>query len=218
MKADKFISSAANLGDADWTHPQHIVDALKSQSEDRSVTKPDTMDVRCSTVKSRIVGNEVRGIAIPYNSPSQGLPFTEVIQPGAFADDLGKRNVTLLVEHDGKRILADTRSKTLVLRETSRGVEFRAKLPQTRDGKDMRVLLRDGIYQHMSFGFVATKDSWKGERRSVEQAQLYEISLVHTPAYEATAAAVRGASSVDLVGRLLRLRLGAIKHDPRFPA
>lgn len=174
------------------------------------------MDRRCACTHTKIRGNEVSGIAVPYGSNSQGLPFVETIKAGAFADDIGKRNVALLVEHDGKRILADTRSGTLVLRETKRGVEFRAKLPQTRDGRDMRALLKDGIYRHMSFGFVATKDSWKGERRSVEKAQLFEISLVHTPAYEATAAAVRGRSTVDLVGRFLRLRLGALKNESRF--
>lgn len=215
MEPEKFISTFEQLGDADWKHPQHVLDALAERSSERGFKRP-TIDVRCACAKTRIVGDEVTGIAVPYNSPSRGLPFTETIQPGAFADDLGKRNVALLVEHDGKRVLADTRSGTLVLKETKRGVEFRAKLPATRDGRDMRALLKSGIYRHMSFGFIATRDSWKGERRSVEQAQLFEISLVHTPAYEATAAAVRGRSSVDLVGRLMRLRLGALKHDPRF--
>lgn len=189
-----------------------ILDRFKDKYGSRSVE----MDRRCACAQTKIRGNVVSGIAVPYGTDSQGLPFVETIKPGAFADDIGKRNVALLVEHDGKRILADTRSGTLVLRETRRGVEFRAKLPQTRDGRDMRALLRDGIYRHMSFGFVATRDSWKGERRSVEKAQLFEISLVHTPAYEATAAAVRGRSNVDLVGRFLRLRLGAMKNESRF--
>lgn len=191
---------------------RQILDRFGAKYGKRSVE----MDRRCACTQTKIRGNEVSGIAVPYGSDSQGLPFVETIKAGAFADDLGKRNVALLVEHDGKRILADTRSGTLVLRETKRGVEFRAKLPQTRDGRDMRALIKDGIYRHMSFGFVATKDSWKGERRSVERAQLFEISLVHTPAYEATAAAVRGRSTVDLVGRFLRLRLGALKNDSRF--
>ena len=201
-----------DFADEDKDPVRETLDRFQAKYGKRSVE----MDRRCACTKTQIRGNEVSGIAVPYGSDSQGLPFVETINAGAFADDLGKRNIALLVEHDGKRILADTRSGTLVLRETNRGVEFRAKLPQTRDGRDMRTLLKDGIYRHMSFGFVATKDSWKGERRSVEKAQLFEISLVHTPAYEATAAAVRGRSDVDLVGRLLRLRLGALKNDSRI--
>jgi phage head maturation protease len=64
----------------------------------------------------------------------------------------------------------------------------------------------------MSFGFVAEKDEWRGERRTVVTARLYEVSLVHTPAYEATAAAVRAfRTSTGLVARYLRLRIGDLK-------
>jgi len=170
------------------------------------------IDRRSIQCRAEVDGNSVSGLAIPYGTDSLPLPFIETIERGAFADDLGKRNVAMLIEHDGGRVLADTRSGTLVLEEGERGVSFRAQLPDTRDGMDMRVLLRDGIYQHMSFGFVAEKDEWRGNRRSVISARLYEVSLVHTPAYEATAAAVRAFSHhTDLVGRYLRLRLGALK-------
>jgi HK97 family phage prohead protease len=170
------------------------------------------IDRRSYQVRADVDGNTVAGLAIPYGSESQPLPFIETIERGAFAEDLGKRNVAMLVEHDGGRVLADTRSGTLALEDTERGVMFRATLPDTRDGQDMRVLLRDGIYQHMSFGFVADKDEWRGNRRSIVSARLYEVSLVHTPAYEATAAAVRAFSHhTGLVGRFLRLRLGELK-------
>lgn len=170
------------------------------------------IDRRSIECRAAVDGNTVTGLAIPYGTDSQPLPFIETIERGAFREDLGKRNVALLVEHDGGRVLADTRSGTLALEEDERGVSFRAQLPGTRDGKDMRVLLRDGIYQHMSFGFVAEKDEWRGNRRSVLSARLYEVSLVHTPAYEATAAAVRAFKhQTDLVGRYLRLRLGELK-------
>ena len=170
------------------------------------------IDRRSIECRAAVEGNTVSGLAIPYGTDSQPLPFIETIERGAFREDLGKRNVALLVEHDGGRVLADTRSGTLALEEDERGVSFRAQLPGTRDGKDMRVLLRDGIYQHRSFGFVAEKDEWRGNRRSVLSARLYEVSLVHTPAYEATAAAVRAFKhQTDLVGRYLRLRLGELK-------
>jgi len=170
------------------------------------------IDRRSIESRAEVDGNTVSGLAIPYGTDSQPLPFIETIERGAFAEDIGKRNVAMLVEHDGGRVLADTRSGTLVLEEGERGVSFRAQLPDTRDGQDMRVLLRDGIYQHMSFGFVADKDKWTGNRRSVLSARLYEVSLVHTPAYEATAAAVRAFSHhTGLVGRFLRLRLGELK-------
>ena len=169
------------------------------------------IDRRSIECRAEVDGNTVSGLAIPYGTDSQPLPFIETIERGAFAEDIGKRNVAMLVEHDGGRVLADTRSGTLVLAEGERGVSFRAQLPDTRDGQDMRVLLRDGIYQHMSFGFVADKDEWRGNRRSVLSARLYEVSLVHTPAYEATAAAVRAFSHSGLVGRFLRLRLGELK-------
>jgi len=170
------------------------------------------IDRRSFEVRAAVEGNSVSGLAIPYETDSQPLPFIETIQRGAFAADLGRRNVSLLVEHDGGRVLADTRSGTLELEETDRGVTFAARLPDTRDGQDMRVLLRDGIYQNMSFGFAVDKDEWAGNRRTVVSARLYEVSLVHTPAYEATAAAVRAfRNSTGLVARYLRLRIGDLK-------
>lgn len=170
------------------------------------------IDRRSFEVRAAVEGNSVSGLAIPYETDSQPLPFIETIQRGAFAADIGKRNVSLLVEHDGGRVLADTRSGTLELKETERGVTFDARLPDTRDGQDMRVLLRDGIYQNMSFGFAVDKDEWAGNRRTVVSARLYEVSLVHTPAYEATAAAVRAfRNSTGLVARYLRLRIGDLK-------
>lgn len=170
------------------------------------------IDRRSYEVRAEVDGGTVRGLAIPYGSDSQPLPFIERIERGAFKDDLGTRNVSMLVEHDRGRVLADTRSGTLTLEDTDAGVTFAARLPDTRDGHDMRVLLRDGIYQHMSFGFVVTRDQWSGNIRSVQAARLHEVSIVHTPAYEATAAAVRAYSHhTGLVGRYLRLRIGALQ-------
>lgn len=168
---------------------------------------------RSYAIRADVQGSTVSGLAIPYGADSEPLPFIEQIQRGAFSADLGARNVSLLVEHDGGRVLADTRSSTLSLEDTDEGVRFAARLPDTRDGQDMRVLLRDGIYQNMSFGFVADKDEWRDGKRFVTRARLFEVSLVHSPAYATTAASVRSfAQQNALVGRFLRLRLGDLKR------
>jgi len=171
------------------------------------------IEIRCECFRADVQGNEVTGLAIPYGADSHPLPFIETIQRGAFGKDIGARNVALLVEHEPSRVLADTRSNTLKLEETDDGVRFAARLPDTRDGQDMRVLLRDGIYQNMSFGFVADEDEWRDGKRFVTRARLFEVSLVHSPAYATTAASVRCyAQQNALVGRFLRLRLGDLKR------
>ena len=70
------------------------------------------IDRRSIECRAAVEGSTVSGLAIPYGTDSQPLPFIETIERGAFREDLGKRNVALLVEHDGGRVLADTRSGT----------------------------------------------------------------------------------------------------------
>jgi phage head maturation protease len=52
-------------------------------------------------------GNRLVGLAVPYNSPSEGLDFVEIIEPGAFAKSLASgrsqienRPITFVFRHD----------------------------------------------------------------------------------------------------------------------
>lgn len=169
----------------------------------------DKMETRTFTVDDLEVreapdGMSFEGYAAVFNSPSEPLPFTETIAPGAFSRSLRARNnVYLLVNHDPARPLASTRSKTMTLEEDGRGLLVKATLPDTTDGRDLAVLLGRGgpkIVESMSFGFTVPRggDVWSddGSTRTLTQVRLHETSIVTFPAYQATSASVRSVDAL----------------------
>ena len=143
-----------------------------------------------------------RGYAAVFNSPSQPLPFTEIIKDGAFTRSLKSRNeIKLFVNHNTDRVLGSTRAGTLRLTEDSTGLLAEADLPPTTDGKDLSILMQRGDVNSMSFGFSVPNngDKWtdNGATRELHQVRLHEVSIVTGfPAYEATSASVR---SLDIL-------------------
>jgi HK97 family phage prohead protease len=140
-------------------------------------------------------GNTFSGYAALFNSPSEPLPFTEIIAPGAFKRSLRSRNdVKMLWNHDSGAVLASTRSGTLSLIEDERGLKVTAILPDTTAGRDARELISKGIVDAMSFGFSVPSggDSWSqdGSTRTLESVRLHEVSVVAWPAYAATGGTV----------------------------
>ncbi len=138
-----------------------------------------------------------RGYAAVFNSPSEPLPFTELIREGAFMRSLKTRNeVKMFMNHNTDHVLASTRSGTLKLKEDSTGLLAEAKLPDTTSGRDLSVLMQRGDVHSMSFGFSVPPngDKWSqdGSTRELHQIRLHEVSVVTGfPAYEATSADVR---------------------------
>ena len=142
-----------------------------------------------SEIRSLDNGMTFEGYAAVFNSPSEPLPFTEVIAPGAFTRSLKSRNrMMLLWNHNSDEPLASTRNGSLMLSEDERGLKVTATLPDTTRGRDVAELVRTGVIDSMSFGFSVKKDSWAGDgsTRTLHDVTLYEVSLVTTPAYTAT--------------------------------
>jgi HK97 family phage prohead protease len=146
-------------------------------------------------VREETDGMHFSGYAAMFNSPSLPLPFTERIAPGAFKRSLKSRNdVKFLWNHDSGEILGSTRAKTLILTEDSTGLRVDGVLPQTSRGKDVAELLRRNDVDAMSFGFSVPTggDVWSsdGSERTLNSVRLFEVSLVGSPAYTATAGTV----------------------------
>lgn len=162
------------------------------------------------------------GYAAVFNSPSEPLPFIETIAPGAFKRSLNSgKEIRAYVNHNSDMPLATTKNGSLQLSEDERGLRVNMTLPDTTAGRDLSVLLREGVVHSMSFGFTVPKsgDSWSpdGSARILREIRLHEVSVVSgTPAYPATAGAtVRTADepvtepeprrSVDVARRYLEL-------------
>jgi HK97 family phage prohead protease len=158
-------------------------------------------------------GMTFEGYAAVFNSPSEPLPFTEVIAPGAFRKSLqGRHRMMLLWNHDASQPLASTRNGSLRLTEDATGLFVSATLPNTTLGRDIAEQVRSGLTDAMSFGFQVKKDSWSadGSTRTLHEVALHEVSLVSFPAYEGTAGSVsvRSIDADTLADGLLRLESG----------
>jgi uncharacterized protein len=136
-------------------------------------------------------GMTFTGYAAVFNAPSEPLPFTERIAPGAFKRSLRARNdIKLLWNHDTGQVLGSTRAGTLKLEEDTYGLRVTAVLPDTTLGRDVRTLVQRGDVNAMSFGFSvpANGDSWntEGTERTLRSVRIHEVSIVAFPAYQQT--------------------------------
>lgn len=149
----------------------------------------ELQDVEC---RSDDKGLTLSGYAVRFNEPSGLLwgEFIEYIERGAF-DGVAMDNVFLLYNHNSDHVLGNTRSSTLSLNVTERGLSFTASLPNTQKAKEVHELVQRGDINGMSFGFTVASDTWNMESEPVKRhinkiGDLLEISIVPFPAYEST--------------------------------
>ena len=147
-------------------------------------------------------GTKLVGYAAVFDSPSEPLPWTEFVKRGAFTKTLNDgADVRLLIDHEGVP-LARTTSGTLALREDDRGLLVESDLdPTNPDAARLISALRRGDISQMSFAFRTIKDSWSEDRstRELREVQLFDVSVVTFPAYEATVAELRAMQDVATI-------------------
>ena len=133
----------------------------------------------------------VSGYAAVFDEETNiGGMFTEVIKRGAFAEAVSRDDVVFLINHDGLP-LARTRSGTLKLREDDKGLFMEATLDGTDpDVRSIVPKMKRGDLDKMSFAFMPTVQSWDETsdtpKRSIEKAELFDVSIVTSPAYQGT--------------------------------
>lgn len=143
--------------------------------------------------------------AIKYNSESEemrdywGDTFVEEIASGAFDESLKTRGVVGLWSHDTSQVLGNTKSGSLRIDNTKTELRFELDIPNTSAGNDAWELIKRGDVDGVSFGMRVTKNKWTSEmrsdkkvyKRSILNAELYEISPVAFPAYPANEVSTR---------------------------
>jgi HK97 family phage prohead protease len=136
------------------------------------------------------------GYAAVWNSDTTiGDYFVERIAPGAFTKALRGGDILALMNHDSGRVVGRTKSKTLRLAEDDHGLKVEIDVPDTTDGNDLWTLVERGDISGMSFSFRATKQEWdeSGDipKRTVIEADLFEVTATPLPAYPDTSLAKR---------------------------
>jgi len=162
----------------------------------------------------------IKGYAAVFNSMSHDLGgFREVIAPGAFSDVLARgADVRLLYNHDDGAVMARTKSGTLELVEDEVGLRIWARVDMA-DPDVQRVIpkmMRADVDQ-MSFAFTVEEDEWDESggyplRTIRSVGELYEVSIVPFPAYEATKAEVYERARSE--GRVLVARATPTVAEP----
>lgn len=150
---------------------------------------------------------------IATNSPSHILgndkkgKWREIVAPGVFSKAIENayesgRSIDFLMNHDLEKILASTSNGSLTLDEDEFGLYFTAKISETSYGKDLYVLVKDGIIKGLSFGMNVIRDAWTFSQdniplRTILEIELFEVSALKRPAYIDTYLENRGFELVD---------------------
>lgn len=144
----------------------------------------------------RVAGDEtptIVGYAAKFNSLSEDLGgFRELIAAGAFSRTLDA-DVRALWNHDPNHVLGRSAAGTLTLAEDATGLRVEITPPESAGW--MLESMRRGDVDQMSFGFRTVSDKWEmknGEPlRTLEQVDLFDVSVVTFPAYPETEAGLR---------------------------
>ncbi|NUU73754.1 HK97 family phage prohead protease [Paenibacillus xylanilyticus] len=189
-----------------------------------------TKETRALPVALEIRADEENGQrtitgAIKYDTDSNemrdwyGDTFVEQIASGAFAESIKTRGVVGLWSHDTSQVLGNTKSGTLRLVEGTSDLRFELDIPDTTVGNDAWALIQRGDVDGVSFGMKVTKDKWSSEKRddgtkvykrSILNAELFEISPVAFPAYPSNEVTAR--SLEDFKAEEARAGLSAEKE------
>lgn len=163
----------------------------------------------------------VEGYAAVFDQETEiGGQFNEMIERGAFKDAIGRDDVVFLINHVGLP-LARTRSGTLTLREDDHGLFMRTALDAS--DPDVRAIvpkMKRGDLDKMSFAFRPTRQEWDDSDemplRKIQEAELYDVSIVTTPAYEGTEIGLRSLEAhrenASQATRRLRMKAKLIKE------
>ena len=140
-------------------------------------------------------GATIVGLAAVFEKLSENLGgFREQIMPGAF-DDADMTDVRGLFNHDPNFVLGRTRSDTLELEITSKGLRFEIDLPDTATIRDLVLEpIKRGDVDQASFGFIVAPGGATFDEnedgvliRSITKFQrIFDVSPVTFPAFQDT--------------------------------
>ncbi|WP_082881272.1 HK97 family phage prohead protease [Lederbergia galactosidilytica] len=169
--------------------------------------KKETRTVDITNIQTRNTDNEpikISGYAAVFNSrTSIGDFFDEMIAPGAFDKSIASDDIRALYNHNWDKVLGRTKANTLTLREDDKGLFFEIELPNTSYARDLAESMERGDIDQCSFGFLVKdgKERWDYSQepalRTLEEVELYEVTICSLPAYEDTEAALVRSKEID---------------------
>ncbi|BDR75765.1 HK97 family phage prohead protease [Clostridium tetani] len=181
----------------------------------KEIRNINLQDINVETTEDECI---LKGYVNKYNTRSQNLGgFYEEIRQGAFDDSLTKNNILALYGHDYNKPLGRL-GNNLELKSDDIGLYFELRInPKVSWAKDTYELVKDGVLNGMSFGFCCEDDEWIDDNgkcvRNINKLDLFEISVVSSPAYVDSTVSCRNYEQHkqnELTKRKLKLELELI--------
>lgn len=134
------------------------------------------MEMETREIELRLSSEErtVTGIAVPYGQTANIGNYQERFAPGAISDIA---DVKLFYGHE------EPIGKVISGRDTEAGFEITAKISDTTRGNEVHTLLRDGVLNKFSVGFVPVQSERDGNTVIRTEVSLKEVSIVPFPAF-----------------------------------
>ena len=194
---------------------------MESRKSRMATAERVTMDCEVRSIATDSTSLRIGGYAAQFNKEATGLSFREVIAPGAFTRTLDSGEpVFLLVNHDTDNLpLASTQSGTMSLRQDETGLWMEADLdPNNPRAQELASAVSRGDVNKMSFAFTVAPDGDTRENglRTLQDLNLFEVSVVTWPAYDATTVGMRTASAEDAEQEALELRKRMLELKQKF--
>lgn len=155
----------------------------------------DAMEVKAYELKESAVDMDERtfkGYASTWDEDQVG----DVIHQGAFIKSINEafpaKRIKVLWQH------YDPLGMPVEMREDEYGLYFKGKISKTRLGDEALELMRDGVVDRMSIGFMIPQgksDYDENGVRHIREVKLMEVSPVTFPANEA--AIITGVKSIE---------------------
>jgi HK97 family phage prohead protease/HK97 family phage major capsid protein len=133
------------------------------------------IETREFEVRADLEERTITGLAVPYGQDANiGGAYMERFVPGAITD---VTDVKLFYGHE------EPIGKVLTGRDTEEGYEITAKVSDTARGNEVMTLMRDGVLNKFSVGFVPLESERDGSTVTRTKVSLKEVSVVPFPAF-----------------------------------
>jgi HK97 family phage prohead protease len=189
---------------------QHLKDADREAPELKR-SKVQKYETRTITLNSEDIKADEKIYAkiASFNSLSQVINrrYRERIAPGAFRKTLQESDIRALQNHNENYVLGRTKSGTIKLEEREDGLYLECIPPDTQWARDLMVSIKRGDIDQCSFGFRMVKDTYSEEDnqtiRTLQEVELFDVSIVTYPAYLNTSANVRSLNRSEVIQKLI---------------
>ena len=174
---------------------------------DQRVTRAYNFEIRANNDEKH--GDHITGRPIVYNSVTDLGYFDEVIEAGAL-DNTNLKDVRFLVNHNTDMIpLARSRNNnensTMQMEVDKDGMSIRVNLDteNNTEARNLYSAIKRGDITGMSFMFTIDNEEWselesEHPTRTIKSiGQVFEVSAVTFPAYEATEISARDKEALD---------------------